>query len=305
MMILAIYISFTLLEIMLFLLAGVSFFQAVNLALATMATGGFSYFHDSLISFDNTAVELIALVFMLIASMNFSLYYKIWRGDWQAFKEDSEHRYYLMLLAVASILICINLYSNNCMPFTDCLRHAIFQSVSIGSTTGFATSDFNEWPSFSRNILLLLMFIGGCSGSTAGGIKISRFIILVKAGWAELLRILHPHIVYSVKLGKKDIDPVIVANITRFFFLYIFVFVILSVLISLSGTSLMESIGLIAACMSSVGPAFGIVGPTTTYSDLSDWARFISILAMILGRLEIFTLLAIMQPSFWRDKQNW
>lgn len=305
MMILAIYISFTLLEIMLFLLAGVSFFQAVNLALATMATGGFSYFHDSLISFDNTAVELIALVFMLIASMNFSLYYKIWRGDWQAFKEDSEHRYYLMLLAVASILICINLYSNNCMPFTDCLRHAIFQSVSIGSTTGFATSDFNEWPSFSRNILLLLMFIGGCSGSTAGGIKISRFIILVKAGWAELLRILHPHIVYSVKLGKKDIDPVIVANITRFFFLYIFLFVILSVLISLSGTSLMESIGLIAACMSSVGPAFGIVGPTTTYSNLSDWARFISILAMILGRLEIFTLLAILQPSFWRDKQNW
>ena len=108
------------------------------------------------------------------------------------------------------------------MPFTDCLRHAIFQSVSIGSTTGFATSDFNEWPSFSRNILLLLMFIGGCSGSTAGGIKISRFIILVKAGWAELLRILHPHIVYSVKLGKKDIDPVIVANITRFFFLIYF-----------------------------------------------------------------------------------
>lgn len=305
MLILYIYFSLTLLEILLLLLAGLPLFQAVNLALATMATGGFSYYHDSLISFGNIFVELIAIVFMLIASMNFSLYYKIWRGDWLSFRNDTEHRYYLCILALAAFLICGDLYLSHYLPLSECLRHSVFQAISIGSTTGFASDDFNNWPSFSRSVLLMLMFIGGCSGSTAGGIKISRLIILFKAGWAELLRTLHPRIVYSVKMGDKDIDPVVVGNITRFFFLYILVFIVLTLLISLSGISAIESIGLIAACMSSVGPAFGVVGPMSTYSSLPDWARFISIVAMLLGRLEIFTLLAILRPDFWRDKQNW
>lgn len=305
MMILAIYAGLTFLEIALLLLADVPIFQAMNLALATMATGGFSYYHDSLISFNSVFVEVIAIVFMLISSMNFSLYYKIGRGDWKAFRDDTEHRYYLVILAGAAVLIFVNLLLQTSMNWESCLRHSLFQAVSIGSTTGFASADFNDWPSFSRNVLLMLMFIGGCSGSTAGGLKISRLIILVKAGWAELLRTLHPRIVYSVKMGNKEIDPVIVGNITRFFFLYILVFMVLTILISLSGISVMEAIGLIAACMSSVGPAFGIVGPTATYNSLSDWARFISICAMILGRLEIFTLLAIMRPDFWRNKQNW
>lgn len=154
-------------------------------------------------------------------------------------------------------------------------------------------------------VLFILMFVGGCSGSTAGGIKITRLLVLLKAAWAELLRTLHPRIVYSIRMGKREIDPIVVGNITRFFFLYILVFMVLSILISLSGISIMESIGLIAACLSSVGPAFGIVGPTATYNNLSDWARFVSIWAMILGRLEIFTLLVILRPDFWRDKQNW
>lgn len=242
---------------------------------------------------------------MLIASMNFSLYYKIWRGDWASVRQDSEHRYYLLILTTAAALICGNLYFSGYMDFNSALRHSIFQAVSIGSTTGYASDDYNNWPSFSRSVLLMLMFIGGCSGSTAGGIKITRLVILLKAGWAELLRTLHPRIVYSIRMGEREINPIIVGNITRFFFLYILVFIVLTILISLSGIPIMESMGLIAACMSSVGPAFGIVGPTSTYNCLSDWARFISIWAMILGRLEIFTLLVIMRPDFWRDKQNW
>lgn len=305
MLILCIYFSLTFVEIVLLMLAGLPLFQAVNLALATMATGGFSYYHDSLISFNNIFVELIAVFFMLVASMNFSLYYKIWRGDWQAFRNDTEHRYYLAVLAIAAVLICGDLYLAHYMSLEDSLRHGIFQAISIGSTTGFASDDFDNWPSFSRSVLLMLMFVGGCSGSTAGGIKISRLVILLKAGWAELLRTLHPRIVYSVKLGDRDIEPIVVGNITRFFFLYILVFIVLTLLISLSGISAMESVGLIAACMSSVGPAFGVVGPMETYSNLPDWARFISIVAMLLGRLEIFTLLAILRPDFWRDKQNW
>lgn len=305
MLILFIYVLLTFIEVVLLLLAGLPIFQALNLALATMATGGFSYYHDSLISFRSVYVEIIAIVFMLIASMNFSLYYKIWRGDWSSVKEDTEHRYYLLILVVAAALMCANLYFSHYMSLGEAVRHSIFQAVSIGSTTGFASSDFNEWPSFSRMILFMLMFIGGCSGSTAGGIKITRLFVLLKAGWAELLRTLHPRIVYSIRMGEREIDPVIVGNITRFFFLYMLVFMVLSILISLSGISIMESIGLIAACLSSVGPAFGIVGPTATYNQLSDWARFVSIWAMLLGRLEIFTLLVILRPDFWRDKQNW
>ena len=305
MMILLIYTLLTFTELVLLLIAGLPLFQALNLALGTMATGGFSYYHDSLISFRSVYVEIIAIVFMLIASMNFSLYYKIWRGDWRAVREDTEHRYYLLILAVAATLICANLYFSDYMPLSEAVRHSIFQAVSIGSTTGYASSDFNEWPSFSRMVLFILMFVGGCSGSTAGGIKITRLLVLLKAAWAELLRTLHPRIVYSIRMGKREIDPMVVGNITRFFFLYILVFMVLSILISLSGISIMESIGLIAACLSSVGPAFGIVGPTATYNNLSDWARFVSIWAMILGRLEIFTLLVILRPDFWRDKQNW
>lgn len=305
MMILLIYTLLTFTELILLLIAGLPLFQALNLALGTMATGGFSYYHDSLISFRSVYVEIIAIVFMLIASMNFSLYYKIWRGDWRAVREDTEHRYYLLILAVAATLICANLYFSDYMPLSEAVRHSIFQAVSIGSTTGYASSDFNEWPSFSRMVLFILMFVGGCSGSTAGGIKITRLLVLLKAAWAELLRTLHPRIVYSIRMGKREIDPIVVGNITRFFFLYILVFMVLSILISLSGISIMESIGLIAACLSSVGPAFGIVGPTATYNNLSDWARFVSIWAMILGRLEIFTLLVILRPDFWRDKQNW
>lgn len=305
MLILFIYVVLTALEVILLLLAGMPVFQALNLALATMATGGFSYYHESIISFRSVYVEVIAIVFMLIASMNFSLYYKIWRGDWQSFREDTEHRYYLIVLAVAAALMCANLYLSGSKGFVASLHHSIFQAISMGSTTGFASDDYTKWPSFSRYILFLLMFIGGCSGSTAGGIKITRIVILLKAGWAELLRTLHPRIIYSIRMGEREINPVIVGNITRFFFLYIIVFITLTILISLSGISLMESMGIIAACLSSVGPAFGLVGPTETYGNLTDWARFVSIWAMLLGRLEIFTLLVIMRPDFWRNKENW
>lgn len=304
-MILGIYIGLTALEIVLLMLAKVPLWQAVNLALATMATGGFSYYSDSLISFNSIFVEVVAIVFMLISSMNFSLYYKLWQGDWQDLRNDTEHRYYLGMLSVAAVLIAINLYFSNYMGIAESLRHGIFQAVSIGSTTGFASDDFNNWPAFSRYVLLLLMFVGGCSGSTAGGMKISRVVILLKAGWSELLRILHPRMVYVVKMGNRPVEPEIVGNITRFFFLYILVFMVLTILISLTGMSVMDSMGLIAACLSSVGPAFGIVGPTSTYSDISTFGRLVSICAMMLGRLEIFTLLVIMRPDFWRNRQNW
>lgn len=303
--IVSVYVGLTVLEIFLLLLVGVDVFQAMNVALATVATGGFSFFHDSLISFHSVYVEVITVVFMLISSINYSLYYRIWRRDWRAVNEEPEHKYYFGWLLAAFLMISADLYLSGYMDFGDSLRYGIFQTISIGSTTGFASDDFDKWPSFARYVLFLLMFVGGCSNSTAGGIKISRMVILLKASWAELLRTLHPRIVYTIRFGQRIVDPKTVGNITRFFFLYILVYIVLTILISLSGLNMMDSMGVIAALLSSVGPAFGIVGPTMTYSEISTYGRIICIMAMILGRLEIFTLLVVFQPDFWSVKKNW
>lgn len=304
-LLISLYCGLTFLACLLFLLAGVPFTMALNASLATMATGGFSFYHDSLITFSSVAVEIIAVFFMLVASINFSLFYAVMRGDWTSLKNSAEVRYYLGLIIVAGFMVSSNLFYEEHMNLAQSFRHGYFQVVSIASTTGFASDDFDKWPSFSRYMLFVLMFIGGCGGSTAGGIKISRMVILLKAGWAELLRTLHPRIVYSIKFGDRVIEPEVVGNITRFFFLYIIVFISLTVIVSVDGLTMMDSMGLIAACMSSVGPAFGIAGPTSNYAALPDFARFIAILAMLLGRLEVFSLLVIMQPNFWRDKHNW
>ena len=301
---LSVYLGLTTLNFIFLLLAGLDFWHAMNASLATVATGGFSFYHDSLVS-HSIFVDIISIIFMLSSSVNYSIYYKILRRDWAGMKEEPEHRYYFAWLFVACLLIIIDLFIEGNMSFGDVLRFGIFQTVSVGSTTGFASVDFDKWPAFTRYVLFVLMFVGGCSNSTAGGIKISRMVILLKASWAELLRTIHPRIVYTIRFGKRIIDPSTVGNITRFFFLYILVFIVLTILISISGVGVMDSMGLIAALLSSVGPAFGIVGPTMHYGDISTYGRCICIIAMLLGRLEIFTILVVFQPDFWTYKKTW
>ncbi len=298
-----IYASLFCLEVILLMLFGTSFLEAVNMALASMSTGGFSYFYDgSVFAFDNLAMEIICIAFMIIGSINFSLYYKIWRGDWHAIRDDAEHRYYLLWLLFTSALVAGNLYFSDYYGFTESIQQGVRQVVSVASTTGFAFADFEKWPGISRLMVLLLMFVGGCSGSAAGGMKIGRIAILLKASWAELMRALHPNIVYSLKVGGRVIAPEIVRNITRFFFMYIFVFTVLTLLISLSGISLLDSMHTIAACLSSTG----ISGPgSLQFSEISNYAKLVACMAMLLGRLEIFAFLVVLRPDFWRTKKNW
>ncbi len=300
-----IYLGFTLLELVLFLLGGVSLYDALNLSFATMSTGGFLLNWGSGVPLDSFYIEGVCLVFMLIASMNFSLYYKAFRGEWQVFKEEVEYRYYLGLLLVGSLALAANLYATGTMSAGESLWQGFFHVVSIGSTTGLMADDLQSWPPFAHYLLLVLVFIGGCSGSTSGGVKLSRLLLMLKASWAELLRSLHPRIVYAIKMGEKEVEPRLVGNITRFFFLYMVAFVILTVGISLCGLSVMESIGIIATSMSNAGPAFSMFGSTSLYSQLPAFGRVILIVAMLLGRLELFTLLLIFQPSFWRQKSTW
>lgn len=300
-----VYIFFTIITTVALKVAGMSWFMAMNLALASVATGGFSYQYESLMEFETVYVEMIVIIAMVAASLNFALYYKIYQHNFKVFWIDTERKAYFWIIGIATFLITWNLYYTGYFDAATSFRHALFQTVSIASTTGFASSDFNLWPDFSRYVLLLLMFVGGCSGSTAGGMKVSRFVILLKVTWAELRRTIHPRLVYSIKMGGRNVPPVVVGNVTRFFYLYMIVFSTLTLLISLTGISMLDSMGIIAACMSSVGPAFGIVGPTATYADVSTFGRLVVIAAMILGRLEIFTLLIIMRPDFWRVKRNW
>ena len=301
----AIYTGLTVLELLLLMGLGMEGWAALNLALSTMSTGGFPFNKDSLITYNSWAIELVVLVFMLLASLNFSLYYKIYKGDWASLRNNREHIYYVRFLAIIGLLLSADLFWRSDYSFLEAVRHGFFQTVSIGSTTGLATTNFSAWSSFSLYLLFILMFIGGCGGSTAGGMKVSRFVILLKATWAELLRILHPRIVYAVKLGKQPVAPALVGHITRFFFLYFLVILILTILLALDGTRAMyDYMGMILACVSSAGPAYAIVGGTAGFAEVSAYGRCICIIAMLLGRLEIFAVLAILRPSFWQDKEK-
>ena len=305
MVIFSIYGAFTLLAMLALKLIGMSWIRSFTLALASVATGGFSFYYDSLVEFENFYVELIVMLSMLAASINFALYYKLYQRKYKEFWYDPERRAYIGIILVAASAIALNLFLENNYEPLESVRKALFQTISIASTTGFTTDNFDRWPDFSKFVLLILMFVGGCSGSTAGGIKISRFIILLKITWAELLRSIHPRVVYSITLGRTNVPQPVIGNVVRFFYLYMLAFGALTLLVSLSGLTVIESMGLIASCMSNIGPAFGIIAPTESYAALTDYARGIAMLAMLLGRLEIFTLLVIMRPDFWRDTKEW
>lgn len=302
-----IYNAFFWFEVLLLWLIGTPFLQSVNYALLSMSTGGFSYFYSGeFFAFDNLAMEIICLIFMMIGSINFSLYYKIWRRDWEAVRNDAEHRYYFMMLFICGMIMSLDLYITNYHDLKDSFYMGFMHSLSFGATVGLAYEDFDKWPGISRFVIFIMMFIGGCSGSSAGGIKVGRIAILLKAAWAEFMRILHPNVVYTVRSGSRVIDPETLRNITRFFFMYIFVFVVLALLMSLSGTSMMDSMTITAACLSSVGLATGVVGPTTlAFNDVSNYGKFIACIGMLMGRVEIFAFLVVLRPGFWRNKDNW
>ena len=302
-----IYNAFFWFEVLLLVLIGTPFLKSVNYALLSMSTGGFSYFYNGeFFAFDNLAMEIICITFMIIGSINFSLYYKIWRRDWKAIGEDAEHRYYLLMLFIFGTVITLDLFINNYYDFFNSLTMGFRHAISFSSTTGLAFADFDKWPGISRMVILVMMFVGGCSGSSAGGIKVGRIVILLKAAWSEFMRVLHPNMVYSLKMGDRIIPSDTVRNITRFFFMYILVFIVLTLLISLSGITIIDSMSIIAACLSSVGLASGIVGPTTlAFNDVPNFGKFIACIAMLLGRVEIFGFLVVLRPDFWRDKENW
>ncbi len=293
------YIIMTFVEIALLMLAGMNLYDASVHTFGTVGTGGFSTKNTSIGAYANPAIHWIIGVFMILASCNFSLYYALYRGKWRTVVKDQELRLFLGIVLASTIMIAVNIFPAEGGRIGTVLRDSFFQVASIISTTGYATVDFDQWSTFPKVILFLLMFVGGCAGSTGGGMKDIRILLLIKLVRMEIVKILHPRAIVQVRLGKKNVPVSVMSATTAFFFSYIALFAMGMLLISLDNVDFITAASASAACIGNIGPGFGLVGPMLNYSVLSDFSKMVLSALMLFGRLEIFTILAVLTPKTW------
>ena len=295
------YFGITAICVFAYWLGGMKLFDAVGHAFSTVAIGGFSTHDDSLAYWDSPTLEMVAVVFMIIAGVNFSLHFTAWRrASTQPYTLDPELKVYLSLLLAFVILASFGLYfTGHYDSLASSFRYGGFQVISAMTTTGFTTANFHTWPSFLPVLLICIAFIGGFAGSTAGGMKVYRIILLYRQSIREFLRLIHPHAIIPVKIGGQKTSDTIISAVWGFFFLYIASFVVMTVLLTATGLDAETAYSAVGACITNLGPALGQAGPH--YADLNDMAKVILSIAMLLGRLEIYTLLVILTPAFWRD----
>jgi len=281
-------------------MAGMSGFDAIGHSFSTVAIGGFSTHDYSIGYFQSSTIELIAVVFMLLAGMNFALHFIAWRSlSLRPYLLDSEVKAYLVILfLVTSITVGYLYYTDTFIFFSDALHAGLFQAVSIGTTTGFTTEDYFVWPGFLPVMLLFASFIGGCAGSTGGGMKVIRFLLLVKQGHRETVRLIHPNAQLPVKVDSKPMPDRVIAAVWGFFAAYVGSFVVIMLFLMATGLDQITAFSAVAACINNLGP--GLAGVGANYVELSDPAKWALSFAMMLGRLEIFTLLILFTRAFWR-----
>ncbi len=284
---------------------GMTEYDAVNHAFSAVATGGFSTYNDSVAHFHSVPIEFFLGVFMILAGGNFALYYHVTQVGVKALWRDAEFKSYIIILAVITLLITLNIVWVNGLSLTEGLRHAFFQVASFGSTTGYVSYDYDTWPAFSKLLMAVTYLVGGCAGSTAGGVKVCRFVVLVKTVTAELRRTMHPSMLLTVYYGGRRLPIGTILNISRFFFLYVMVVASLAIIVTAGGLPVEEAIFGVAACISSVGPAFGEIGATGNFSQVSDIGKLAFSMAMLLGRLELFTALVLLRREFWYSNNHW
>ncbi|MCP4572991.1 MAG: TrkH family potassium uptake protein [bacterium] len=296
-----VYVLLTALEVVALLLAGMSLFDAVCHAFATMATGGFSNNDSSVGGYGSPAVEWVIIVFMFLAGVNFSLHFMALTGRWRGYARDEEFRFYGVIILLSTALITTVLLGASFYPDAGTtVRHALFQVLAIVTTTGFGTADYLLWPPFTHALLLVLMAVGGCAGSTGGGIKVMRVLILLKHAKLELRKMLHPRGVFTVWFNNRPLSPGLQTNVLGFFLLFMVVYIAGVLILTLGGRDLVTSVGATAASIGNIGPGLGLVGPASNYSALLAWEKWLLMLMMIIGRLELFTVLVLFLPSGWR-----
>ena len=295
-----IYISLTVMEVILLLMGGMSLYDSLLHAFGTAGTGGFSNKNASVAAFGSVYIETVITVFMLLFGVNFTLYYASFKGHLKSILRDEELRFYIGTVAAAIILITLNTNGTVFRSIGEAIRYSSFQVSSIITTTGYATADFNLWPVFSQCVLVLLMFIGASAGSTGGGIKCLRVILLFKIIKREIVKCIHPRSVQTVKINGKAVNEEILSGIMAFFFFYIAVFAVAVLAVSLDNKDLVSSATAVIASISNIGPGLGIVGPTGNYADFSILSKGILSVCMLIGRLEIYPILLLFVPTFWK-----
>ncbi len=295
----SIYLGLTILQIIFLLCGGMSLFEALNTAFATAGTGGFSVKADGFAGY-SSYLQIVVAIFMLVFSINFNSYYFLLRRKWKE-AWTTEVKAFLVIVLVAVGLVTANVFfSDTIASFGEALKHSLFSVATIISTTGFATENFDLWPTFSKTILVLLMFVGACAGSTGGGIKVSRLLILGKSTSNEMRKMLHPKQVKSLTIDGRAVEQEVVNSVYGFFIAYILVFVASLMIVSLDGESLVTNFTAVAATMNNIGPGLEAVSPIGTYANFSWWSKLVFIFDMLVGRLEIFPILLLFALSTWR-----
>ena len=294
------YVGITALNAFAYWLAGMDGFDAISHALSTVSTGGFSTHDASLGYFNSALIEGIAVVFMLLGAINFSIHYLALRKRSLApYWRNMEVRVFLLIVLSAIVLVTVMLYfSQNYQDLPPDLRNATFEVVSVITSTGFGTVDFSAWPDFLPVFLIFLSFIGGCGGSTAGGLKVLRVILLVQMGYREIRRLIHPRALFSVRIDNTVVSSRTIEAVWGFFAVYVVSFGTLMLLMIHNGLDQVSAFSAIATCMNNLGPGLGEVA--SSFASVSDGGKLVAVVAMLLGRLEVFTILVLLTPEFWR-----
>lgn len=295
-----IYISFTIICAIGYYLAGMNVFDAIGHSYSTVAIGGFSTHDASIGFFNSSAVESVAIVFMLLAGINFSLHFFVWqKKNAFTYMQDSEFKTYLFILSVTTALVSFYLFNTEYYYTAgESFRHAIFQTVSIATTTGFASQNYSQWPFVLPVLLIFVSFVGACAGSTGGGIKVVRVLLMFKLAMKEIKKLIHPSAQINIKLNQRSVSEQVLVSVWGFFSLYVIAFIFILIALMFTGLDQVSAFSATAASMNNLGPGLGEVA--ANYGGVSDTAKWILSFSMLLGRLEILTLMALLHKAFWR-----
>jgi trk system potassium uptake protein TrkH len=282
------------------MVGGMNLHQSLCHTFGTMATGGYSTLNKSVGGFNSAYIDYVIIIFMILAGMNFSLHYRMLKGNVKEMFINRESQFYFAIIGFATLVIGIDTYINNYSSILETLRYTLFQVVSIITTTGFGTADYEQWSISSQLVLFLLMFIGGMAGSTGGGMKVMRIYLLFKFVYAEIVRLVHPQAIVPVRMGNITVNRDVMMNVLGFFVLYMLIAAFSSLYLSFYEIDIATSIGAVAATLNNIGPGLELVGPTDNYAFLPSPVKWHLSFLMLLGRLEVYTVVILLAPSFWQ-----
>lgn len=295
-----VYLIFTIAETVLLMFGGMNLFDAVCHSFTTMATGGYSTKQASIAYWNSPYIQYVIIFFMILAGTNFSLSFFAFTGKPKKMFKNEEFKFYILFILIFTTIITVGLLITSQLGFEESFRTSMFQVVSIITTTGYATADYLLWSPFLMAMIFLIFFIGGSTGSTGGGIKTMRIVLLIKNSYYELRRLIHPNAIIPVRFNKRSVNPQIITNVLAFFFFYVTTFFVASLVFMLFTDSFETAMGAVATSLGNIGPGFGTVGPAANFAHLPIAAKWMLSFLMLLGRLELFTIIVLFSPAFWK-----